>query len=114
MEFADRECLRGKVDIRLAYPAKCRSTRTALGCRPESGSRVTDRNCDHYNTRRVVYRPRHISAEQLKNGYDRAYREFYAWRNIGRSALTQPTLFKAARHLAYAGGRKKLEPMWTP
>jgi radical SAM superfamily enzyme YgiQ (UPF0313 family) len=85
---------------------------TALGRRLESEGRVTDFNWDHYNTRQVVYQPRHMSAEQLKAGYDRAYREFYAWRNIWHGALTQPTLFQSARHLAYAGGWKKLEPIW--
>jgi radical SAM superfamily enzyme YgiQ (UPF0313 family) len=85
---------------------------TRLFDRVNAEGRITDRNWDHYNTRQVVHRPRGMTARQLKEGYDRAYRDFYRWRNIARGASAQPTLHQAARHVAYAGGWKKLEPLW--
>ncbi|HEX6513536.1 MAG TPA: radical SAM protein [Chloroflexota bacterium] len=85
---------------------------TALHQRLEAEGRIIDRNWDHYNTRRVVYRPERLSASQLQAGYDRAYRDFYRWRNIARGARRQATFHQAARHLAYAGGWKKLESFW--
>lgn len=74
--------------------------------------RITDTDWDHYDTRHVVFRPRHMTAGELLSGYQRAYREFYAWRSIVRGAAGQATPRQVARHLAYAGGWKRLEPMW--
>jgi len=69
-------------------------------------------NWDLYDTRHVVSRPRGMSPEALEAGYWRAYREFYTWRSIARGAWTKPTLAGTLRHVAYAGGWKKFEPMW--
>jgi radical SAM superfamily enzyme YgiQ (UPF0313 family) len=67
---------------------------------------------DLYDTRHVVYQPRKLTAEQLKDGYDRAYREFYAWSNILRGSLTHGGAKHRAKHFFYAAGWKKLEPLW--
>jgi hypothetical protein len=48
----------------------------------------------------------------LEEGYWHAYRQFYTWRNIARSARAHTELADQVRHLAYAGGWKKFEPMW--
>jgi hypothetical protein len=48
----------------------------------------------------------------LEEGYWRAYREFYRWRSIMSGAATKADLISAARHVAYAGGWKKFEPLW--
>lgn len=48
--------------------------------------RITCHDWDRYDTRHVVYRPAKLTPEELKRGYDRAYRDFYAWRNIARAA----------------------------
>jgi radical SAM superfamily enzyme YgiQ (UPF0313 family) len=85
---------------------------TGLRRRLEEEGRIVDSNWDHYDTRHVVYEPRGMSADQLVDGYARAYRRFYGWGAIARAALGQDTLYGKARHLAYAGGWKKLEPMW--
>ena len=85
---------------------------TALHARMEAEQRITSQDWDRYDTRHVVYRPAKLTPDALEQGYWRAYRDFYRWRNIARGALTQPTLPRAARHMAYAGGWKKLEPMW--
>ena len=85
---------------------------TALHSRMESEGRILHRDWDLYDTRHVVHRPARLSAEALEAGYWRAYENFYRWSNILRGASTKPTLRSALRHAAYAGGWKKLEPLW--
>ncbi|TFI58229.1 B12-binding domain-containing radical SAM protein [Sphingomonas parva] len=85
---------------------------TRLFARIEQEGRITSRNWNAYDTRHVVYRPVKLSADTLKAGYDRAYRDFYSWTNIGRAALSHPSAKHKAKHLAYAAGWKKLEPLW--
>ncbi|WTW92630.1 hypothetical protein OG216_04230 [Streptomycetaceae bacterium NBC_01309] len=60
----------------------------------------------------MVYDPVGLTPAQLEDGYWRAYRDFYTWRNIGRSAATHAHPRERLRHLAYAGGWKKFEPAW--
>jgi radical SAM superfamily enzyme YgiQ (UPF0313 family) len=85
---------------------------TALHDRVAAEGRITDTNWDHYDTRHVVYRPLRMTPDELRSGYRRAYRNFYAWTSIVRGAFGQDTLHQTARHLAYAGGWKRLEPLW--
>jgi hypothetical protein len=54
-----------------------------------------------------------MTPEQLERGYWWAYREFYRWSSIWRGASTKASWIESARHLAYAGGWKKLEPFWN-
>jgi radical SAM superfamily enzyme YgiQ (UPF0313 family) len=67
---------------------------------------------DLYDTRHVVYRPTRMKPQTLEAGYWRAYRDFYSWRSILKGARAQSTLPDALRHVAYAGGWKKFEPLW--
>jgi hypothetical protein len=53
-----------------------------------------------------------MSPRQLEEGYWRAYRDFYSWDAILRGAATKPDLAGSLRHLAYAVGWKKCEPVW--
>ena len=53
-----------------------------------------------------------MTAAQLEAGYRRAYREFYGWPAIVRSAWAQDATGDRLRHLAYTGGWKKMEPLW--
>jgi radical SAM superfamily enzyme YgiQ (UPF0313 family) len=85
---------------------------TALHDRVTADGRITDTDWDHYDTRHVVYRPLRMTPEELSAGYRRAYRSFYAWGSIVRGAFGQRTLHQAARHLTYAGGWKRFEPLW--
>jgi radical SAM superfamily enzyme YgiQ (UPF0313 family) len=85
---------------------------TALFARMEAEGRLLHRDWDLYDTRHVVYETRGMRADELEAGYWRAYREFYRWGSILRGARTKSTLRDAARHFAYAGGWKKLEPLW--
>ena len=53
-----------------------------------------------------------MTAEALEAGYWRAYRDFYRWRAILQGAWTKDSSAARLRHLAYAGGWKKFEPLW--
>jgi hypothetical protein len=53
-----------------------------------------------------------MTARRLEEGYRSAYREFYSWGSILESAMKAESLAARLRHLAYAGGWKKLEPLW--
>jgi hypothetical protein len=48
----------------------------------------------------------------LERGYWRAYKEFYTWSNMFKSASVKTDLHAQLRHLSYAGGWKKFEPIW--
>jgi hypothetical protein len=65
-----------------------------------------------YDTRHVVFKPAKMTPETLEAGYWRAYHDFYRWGAIFRSASTKDTLIVSLRHVAYAGGWKKFEPLW--
>lgn len=85
---------------------------TELHHRMERRGRMLHRDWSRYDTRQVVYKPAHLSPEQLESGYWKAYDDFYSWRSIARGAWTKETFMGAARHAAYAGGWKKFEPFW--
>ena len=85
---------------------------TALHARMKAQGRITNWNWDRYDTRHVVYQPLKLSAEALEAGYWRAYRDFYRWGSIFQSAWTKDNAAGKVRHLAYAGGWKKFEPLW--
>jgi radical SAM superfamily enzyme YgiQ (UPF0313 family) len=85
---------------------------TALHRRLAAQKRITTENWNLYDTRHAVYRPARMSAETLEEGYWKAYQDFYSWRSILRSAGRQESWGRRLRHLAYAGGWKKLEPAW--
>lgn len=74
--------------------------------------RIVHSDWDLYDTRHVVFRPARMTAEQLERGYWRAYERFYRWRSILRAAGRKPERRDQVRHVAYAGGWKKLEPLW--
>ena len=85
---------------------------TALHDRMAAEDRILHRDWDLYDTRHVVFRPARLDARTLEEGYWRAYREFYRWAAIWRGAATKHELGGRLRHLAYAGGWKKFEPLW--
>ena len=78
----------------------------------EAAGRITTHDWDLYDTRHVVYRPARLAAEDLKNGYDWAYREFYRWSSIARGSLSHHSIKHQAKHFFYAAGWKKFEPLW--
>lgn len=92
--------------IQTPYPG------TRLHRQLSEAGRITSSDWDLYDTRHVVYRPARLTAEELKAGYDRAYRDFYGWGNIARGAASHASLKHRAKHFAYATGWKKFEPLW--
>jgi radical SAM superfamily enzyme YgiQ (UPF0313 family) len=78
----------------------------------DSAGRLLHRDWRQYDTRTVVFQPKGMTADQLKSGYDRAYRDFYSLGNIVRASAQHTSLSRSAKHLAYSAGWKRLEPMW--
>jgi len=85
---------------------------TELYTRMVAEGRMLHSNWDLYDTRHVVYKPAKLSAEALERGYWRAYKDFYSWRNLFKSAGAKSDFRDGLRHLSYAGGWKKFEPLW--
>jgi len=85
---------------------------TGLRQRMEAQRRILHNNWDLYDTRHVVYRPAKLTPEALEAGYWKAYRDFYQWGSIFRGAWAKQGWGERLRHVAYAGGWKKFEPMW--
>ena len=91
---------------------------TALYERLAAAGRISSHNWDLYDTRHVVFQPLKLSPEILEAGYWRAYRDFYRWGSIFRSAWAQAKYPKGEgwgehlRHIAYVSGWKKFEPLW--
>lgn len=85
---------------------------TALHKRMAAAGRITCADWDLYDTRHAVFTPARMSAAALEAGYWRAYRQFYRWSAIFQGAASKPDWPARLRHLAYAGGWKKCEPLW--
>jgi radical SAM superfamily enzyme YgiQ (UPF0313 family) len=85
---------------------------TALHSRMAAQGRITCDDWDRYDTRHVVFRPARMTADQLEEGYRRAYRDFYRWGSIARGAQAHDTVSGSVRHFTYAAGWKKFEPCW--
>jgi len=75
--------------------------------------RILHDKWDLYDTRHVVYKTHSLSPDELKAGYDWAYRSFYSWMNIWKASSQHDKLKHAIKHFAYAGGWKKFEPLWN-
>jgi radical SAM superfamily enzyme YgiQ (UPF0313 family) len=85
---------------------------TQLHSEMAARGRLTTSNWDLYDTRHVVYQPAGLTAQELKEGYDWSYREFYRWSNIVRAASEHESLRHTLKHLAYSAGWKKFERAW--
>ena len=69
---------------------------TRLFKQMEEQGRILHRSWDLYDTRQVVYKTVGLSAEELKHGYDWAYREFYSWKNIWSASMQHDNLKHAS------------------
>ena len=85
---------------------------TALYRWMDAEDRLLHHDWDLFDTRHVVFKPQLLSAHELEAGYWRAYRDFYKWGSIWRGAASKQGLRPRLRHMAYAGGWKKFEPLW--
>jgi len=92
--------------IQTPYPG------TRLHQQLTAAGRITSQDWDLYDTRHVVFQPARLTPEQLETGYHRAYRDFYGWRNIARAARAHDSVKHRAKHVFYAAGWKKFEPLW--
>jgi radical SAM superfamily enzyme YgiQ (UPF0313 family) len=79
----------------------------------EQQGRIITRNWDLYDTRNVVYQTTNLTADELKNGYDWAYKAFYSWANIFKSSLNHASHKHKVKHFFYTAGWKKFEPVWN-
>jgi radical SAM superfamily enzyme YgiQ (UPF0313 family) len=79
----------------------------------ESQGRILTSNWDLYDTRNVVYKTTNMTAAELKEGYDWAYKEFYNWTNIFKSSFNHESHTHKLKHFFYTGGWKKFEPVWN-
>lgn len=79
----------------------------------EQHGRILHKQWNLYDTRNVVYKTASLNEDELKNGYDWAYRSFYSWKNIAAASLQHENLKHAIKHFAYSGGWKKFEPLWN-
>ena len=86
---------------------------TKLFATMEQEGRILHRDWSRYDTRQVVYQTRGLDAATLQRGYDRAYRDFYSWRNVWRASSRHDSWKDRLRHFTYAGGWKKFEPLWN-
>jgi radical SAM superfamily enzyme YgiQ (UPF0313 family) len=66
-----------------------------------------------YDTRHVVYQPKGLTSQELEEGYQWAYDEFYSWKNIFRASFSHDNLKHQMKHLFYTGGWKKFEDLWA-
>jgi radical SAM superfamily enzyme YgiQ (UPF0313 family) len=85
---------------------------TALYRRMDADNRVLHHDWDLFDTRHVVFKPQRLTAQQLEAGYWWAYQNFYRWGSIWRGASSKAGFRPRLRHITYAGGWKKFEPLW--
>lgn len=86
---------------------------TAFYSAMQQAGRMTSDNWDLFDTRHVTFQPAGMSSDQLKRGYDQAYRDFYAWNAIIKSSLFHGSLKHQIKHFFYTSGWKKFEPLWN-
>ena len=85
---------------------------TALYKRMVMQDRLITDDWDLFDTRHVVFQPAKMNPATLERGYWNAYRDFYTWNSIFRGASGKEKTLQRLRHIAYAAGWKKFEPMW--
>jgi radical SAM superfamily enzyme YgiQ (UPF0313 family) len=85
---------------------------TALYERLSSQGRLLTSDWNLYDTRHAVFQPAKLSPAELEAGYWQAYGDFYRWGSIFESSWKHDSWKERLRHLAYAGGWKKFEPVW--
>lgn len=79
----------------------------------ESQGRILTKNWDLYDTRNVVYKTTNLTAQELKTGYDWAYKEFYSWSNILKSSLHHDSYKHKLKHFFIPAVGKNLNPFGT-
>ena len=78
------ETARFAVEARIDLPRFAIVTRfpgTTLYRRLDAEGRITTRNWSLYDGQHVVFRPRHLTADELQRGTEHAWKTGYSWRN---------------------------------
>ena len=70
-------------------------------------------NWDLYDTRHVTFRPKQLSENELKQGYDWAYEEFYRWSSIVRSSLSHGTLKHQLKHFFWRRFKTRIRLVYS-
>jgi radical SAM superfamily enzyme YgiQ (UPF0313 family) len=78
--------------------------------RLEAQGRILHRKWQYYDTDHAVFRPLHMTADQLESGHKRAYRQFLTYSSIIRRSLGLPG---AVKRLAYNIAWMKVDPLWV-
>ena len=86
---------------------------TPLFTRLERQGRICHHDWDLYDTRHLVFEHPTLSREAIEAGYWRAYRRFYSWGGIAKSAMTKEAWRAMARHMVYTSAWKKIDPVWS-
>jgi radical SAM superfamily enzyme YgiQ (UPF0313 family) len=98
---------------------------TPLFRRLESEGRILHKNYTLYDTAHVVFRPKHMSEEQLSEGYARCYEELFSHRSIWRRRPADPRAVPAYLGMSYLYKRsnrfwhfvirhRKTHALWSP
>jgi len=77
---------------------------TPLFSRMEQEGRIFDRNWVHYDFGHVVFKPMHMSVEELQTAHGRILKEFYSWPRI---------LVRLLRQIRYLAPRELLISLLT-
>ncbi len=81
---------------------------TPLFRQMESEGRILHRNWDRYDTAHVVFRPKHMSADELDAGYAWCYQELFSHRSIWKRRPSDPSAVAAYLAMSYLYKRSNL------
>lgn len=79
----------------------------------KAANRIITQDWNRYDTRSVTFQPALLSVDELQQGYEKAYRDFYRWQAIVRACLGHDTMERRLRQFLYTAGWKKAEPFWN-
>ncbi len=79
--------------------------------RLDGEGRLLHKDWDRYDTAHCVFRPRHMSPEQLERGYAWMYQRTFSARSIWRRRPAEPSAVPP--YLAMALLYKRCNPLWT-
>src|SRR5262249_36818005 len=83
---------------------------TPLFRRMEAEGRILHKNWDLYDTAHAVFKPKHMSPEELEAGYGWMYRALFSYRSIWARRPSQTSA--VAPYLAMSMLYKKANPFW--
>jgi radical SAM superfamily enzyme YgiQ (UPF0313 family) len=84
---------------------------TPLFRKLEEEGRILTRDWGQYDTGHVVFRPKHLTPDELLAGYRWAYKEYYSWRNILRRVEAKDLQY-GLRTLVFNIALKKMDWIW--